>query len=295
VAIPCPIPSLILVCEKTGMLVHMRLLIVSSLIFAAAASRVGIHGHKRNQNTSTGTASSWSNWQLSFKGLSCLALEPVPFVGLSANWPKCWAKAAKDAEKIAVDGNCKLCDVDFTGSEAKQDGETTGCSAKVVCAGARVGKQACFEGHGALTVVSDLNDSPSHRTKYPDMSCLPCPSECSECHAISSKFVPRHLMSSTKQKFKCISHPVGRAETGGEQCVMPAGRCGACSRRTCAGWANFGCAKTDYRADCEFPTTFDNTAVTLRGPEDYSLTVKSGEDPKAMPPVLQYLTGEKKA
>jgi len=269
----------------------VRLSIILYLISTAATSRVGV---KSGQNASTGRAGQFSPWQLSYKGLSCLAMDSVPFAGLSAHWPKCWAKAVEDAKDIGTTDNCKLCDVDFDGSKPEvMNGvlSNAGCSAKVTCAAARLGNSACYEGHGALSV----SISAAQRKESPDLLCLPCPEGCNECYSIQS-----NIMSTTGTKdrqFKCITSPLGRAETGGEYCEPPKGfNCqkDKCVKRTCkGGLLKWGCNKKDYKATCDFPKSFDNIPVTFPGPEDYSLTVRSGENVQGMPPVLPYLSGEK--
>lgn len=192
----------------------------------------------------------------------------------------------------AQNGNCKLCDVTFKGSkpEAMQGMMSTGCAATVTCAAVRLGKKACFEGHGALTAVAGLNDAEDKRMRTPEMACLPCPAGCKKCAVVESS------ITGVYRKFKCISTPILLESDGfkGERCQNPEGHeCGECKHRSCGGFGpSFSCDKKDYKSTCKFPETFANTPEPQAAPEDYELSVKAGEDKNELPPAFDYLAGK---
>jgi len=273
------------------MVARTRITLIAVMTCGALASRVGSariqeHSFQEHNQSVQATGQGWSPWKLSIDGVSCLSLDPKPFGGLPTHWPKAWGEAVKEAEKLGTKGNCKLCDVVFEGSkiEADMSWKSTGCNAKVKCSAVRgVGESACFPGKdgGKLLSIYGVNIKQKHIDYYPDNVCQVCPAGCKECHDGGSG------------AFKCVVRPTGDANTG-ERCVMPEGfKCSNCHKRTCSGMFNFGCSRSDYKADCEYPESYANEKPQWTAPEDYELTVKGGKDKAALPPVWEYLSGSK--
>jgi len=255
----------------------MKLVSLCVFFTAAAAMR-----SSTSANSSV-EAGSWSPWTIAFKGMQCLKVEPTPFSALAKKWPKCLQQAIEKGQKLAENGNCRLCDVSFKGSKPEADQTMTSkrCEAVVTCSAVRLGPndETCYSGHGDIGKVVGLNSKMKSVNSNPEMPCLPCPSGCKECGIVGNMFM-------TQRKFKCIVSPAGTAETG-LQCVPPSGfECGACSNRRCGGMMNIGCSRKDFKSDCKFPAKYENQVETVKL-EDYQLILDSGADTSQKPPVLE--------
>jgi len=236
----------------------------------------------------SGSASKGSPWELKLLGLQCMHIETAPFHAFQAKWPKCHQEAVDKGVALAEKGNCRLCDLEMTGSkpEAEQSWASTGCKVEVKCSAVRLRPSAatCFDGHGKLGAVRGLNDGAPVLLANPEKACLPCPEACKEC-GIST------LVGFTQHAYKCVLPAQGTPETG-ETCEKPPlGTCKPCEHRTCS-WdiTSLGCNTHDFKTTCEYPA-FDGgqAAGGAQPPEDYELTVKAGSDKGKMPEILDIL------
>lgn len=247
-------------------------------------------------------SSSWSPWEVKYDGLQCKDLQPDPWMGLKDNWPKCWQSAVAQAAKLASEGNCKLCDVSFSGSKPAhmQSMLSQGCTTEVTCSAVQMDDtKTCEEGHGTVFAVYGLNDKPANRQKYPAAACKPCPAGCKWCYLVESSVFGADLT-----KFKCVMEPVGKADDpGGERCDPPSLHqdditCGACSKRSCGGLGKIDpwCKTNDYKSVCDFPGQYlvqtPGDPADAKGALDYSITLQAGDDKSEFPPVYPYLTGD---
>jgi len=274
-----------------------RFVACSAAFTAVAASRVGSSKLSSDALEAEGAlegseGKGWSPWELKFEGLSCLSPEFSPFSKLEQGWPKCVQKAREQATKLGTSANCRVCDVDFSGSKPEKDQSmtSTGCKATVHCAAGRLSpKEACFENNGKVGAVQNLNSNEGERAKYPGRECLPCSEGCKDCIFDKSWT----SWGTGKVQYKCIMDPTGTAETGA-RCVLPTDvECGECSNRKCGGvMPKWGCKTSQFKSICKFPASYNLPASDTVDPakRDYTLTVKSGYDSSALPPVLGELS-----
>lgn len=261
--------------------------------------QLGLIGVTRAQFSGKST---WSPWQVKYTGLQCRDLQPAPFAGLKAHWPKCWQAAVESAATIASSRNCRLCDLVFSGSKPQelQSWVSQGCDVQVTCSSEHSDSLAtCGEGHGHVFGVLGLNDAQGTRQSYPSASCKPCPTGCKYCYDDSSFFTGTDVT-----QFQCIMEAVGSpTEPGGERCETPAGyRCDPCHKRSCGVVVNLDlwCDENDYQAVCDFPTEYDDVAPEVPvgktketpGALDYTLTIHAGDDKTQPAPVYKYLMGD---
>jgi len=226
---------------------------------------------------------SWSPWNLKFQGLQCMQLDTAPFSAFEAHWPNCYQSAVERGLKLAKEGNCRLCDLDITGSKPEKDQTltSTSCKAKVTCSALRSGPSAktCYDENGGLARVQKLNDGPRSRAANPDMVCLPCPDHCKSCGKVGN-------FAWTSRKFKCILSPLGTASEG-LRCEKPPGmKCGECEHRRCSGTFNFVCSRADFKTDCDYEAFGGNDIGEKHPAEDYQLSLSAGQDKDKMPEVL---------
>lgn len=277
-----------------------RLFVFWSLVSLVDAKRVEAKSHQNS-------AASWSPWELSLKGLQCGALSASPYVGFEHHWPNCLASASTKGQELMKKGNCKLCDVSFTGSkpEAQMSMTSSACRSTVTCLASRssgswlapkgVMERACFTEHGVVGTTYGLTDSAKSRNENPTMACLPCPSPCKECQAVKSKF------TGTSRKFKCILKPEDVSAVKPEDLsagmvsdkLDPAYKCGEVLKREC-GFAKLGCNKKDYKTSCSFLDSYPNpgnATFASEPPEDHELMLKAGTDAGQLPLAYEYLTG----
>eukprot|EP00931_Biecheleriopsis_adriatica_P040367 TRINITY_DN23130_c0_g2_i1.p1 TRINITY_DN23130_c0_g2~~TRINITY_DN23130_c0_g2_i1.p1 ORF type:complete len:303 (+),score=45.80 TRINITY_DN23130_c0_g2_i1:74-982(+) len=240
-------------------------------------------------------SSHWSPWNLSYEGLQCRQIDTSPFPALHDKWPACVKEAIQKGLKLGDEGNCRLCDVEFTGSkpEAELTMTSTKCKATVTCTAARSGpnEKTCFKGHGKLAAVDKLNNKGGRlgMTKYwethKDHACLPCPEACKSCHA-EGKF------STSKSSFKCVLAGVEFQGSGEQKGTMCSDKpkdydCGECElRNSKQGW-QWGSSLRDFKSSCKFPTTYMQVEEAQQPAEDYVLTMRAGEDKAALPPVSE--------
>eukprot|EP00930_Biecheleria_cincta_P076938 TRINITY_DN64178_c0_g1_i1.p1 TRINITY_DN64178_c0_g1~~TRINITY_DN64178_c0_g1_i1.p1 ORF type:complete len:269 (+),score=42.15 TRINITY_DN64178_c0_g1_i1:98-904(+) len=255
----------------------VSLFALAPLSTLATRSAAGVESNRSE------ASASWSPWNLKFQGLQCMQLDTAPFSAFEAQWPACYQKAVERGAKLAKDGNCRLCDLDITGSKPEKDQSltSTSCKAHVTCSALRSGPsvKTCYHTNGGLARVKNLNDGPRAREANPDMVCLPCPDQCKECGKVGN-------FAWTSRKVKCILSPLGDASTG-LRCEKPPGlRCGECEHRSCRGLTNFLCSRNDFKTDCDYETYANNDVEEKHPAEDYQLTLSAGKEKNKMPEVL---------
>lgn len=240
-------------------------------------------GEVSNKTEAERVGAPWSPWELKFEGLQCMQLDTAPFSAFQAKWPTCYEQALEKGMKLAKQGNCRLCDLEITGSkpEADQSLTSTSCKAKVTCSALRSGPSAktCYDENGGLARVRNLNDGPRARESNPDMVCLPCPAHCKACEKVGN-------FGWTKRKFKCILSPLGSAAEG-LRCEKPPGMtCTECEQRRCSRMSDIMCSRKDFKTDCNYEEFENNVAGEKHPAEDYHLTLSAGKDKDKMPEVL---------